>query len=136
MKKRLPLWTLGLLGIILLILVPVLYFLPKAEKPSDPSAYLPEKPVHVDHADIVKGDFKTGQDVTRACLHCHPDAASQVMKTTHWTWESKPVDVPWRNTPVTIGKINQIKSCGLAQFSISGFSFCIILCHHRKHTVL
>ena len=31
MKKRFPFWTLGLLGIILVILVPVLYFLPRAE---------------------------------------------------------------------------------------------------------
>jgi hypothetical protein len=28
MKKRFPFWTLGLLGILLVILVPVLYFLP------------------------------------------------------------------------------------------------------------
>ncbi len=76
MKKRFPLWTLGLLGILLVILVPILYFLPNEEKPSDPAAYLPEKPVHVDHADIVNGDFKTGQDVTRACLECHPDSAT------------------------------------------------------------
>ncbi len=97
MKKRFPLWTLGLLGIILVILVPILYFLPREEKPADPASYLPEKPVHVDHADIVKGDFKTGQDVTRACLQCHPDAAKEMMATTHWTWESKPFDVPWRD---------------------------------------
>jgi hypothetical protein len=111
MKKRFPLWTLGLLGIIIVILVPVLYFLPRVNRPStNPADYLPEKPVHVDHADIVKGEFKTGQDVTRACLKCHPDAATQMMSTTHWTWESKSFDVPWRDTPVTIGKINQINN--------------------------
>jgi octaheme c-type cytochrome (tetrathionate reductase family) len=48
--------------------------------------------------------------VTRACLTCHPDAATQVMKTTHWTWESKPFNVPWRDQPVTIGKANQINN--------------------------
>jgi hypothetical protein len=31
MKKRFPFWTMGLLGILLVILVPVLYFLPRAE---------------------------------------------------------------------------------------------------------
>lgn len=107
---RLPSWTLGLLGIILLILVPILYFLPRAQTKNDPADYLPEKPVHVDHSDIVKGDFKTGQEVTRACLECHEDAASQVMATTHWTWESKEFDVPWRDEPVTIGKANQINN--------------------------
>lgn len=107
---RIPSWTLGLLGIILLILVPVLYFLPRTPKTADPAAYLPVKPVHVDHSDIVKGEFQTGQDVTRACLECHQDAATQVMATTHWTWESKEFNVPWRDEPVTIGKANQINN--------------------------
>jgi len=111
MKKRFPLWTLGLFGIILVILVPVLYFLPRANKPStNPEDYLPTKLVHVDHHDIVQGEFTTGQDVTRACLECHEDAATDLMKTTHWTWESKEFNVPWRDVPVTIGKINQINN--------------------------
>ena len=85
---RFPFWTLGLLGVILVILVPVLYFLPRADKVSArPADFLPQKPVHVDHTDIVRGEFKTGQDVTRLCLECHPDAAADIMKTTHWTWE-------------------------------------------------
>ncbi|MBK9926836.1 MAG: tetrathionate reductase family octaheme c-type cytochrome [Anaerolineales bacterium] len=111
MKKRFPFWTLGLLGILLVILVPVVYFLPRTDKPStNPEDYLPTKLVHVDHHDIVKGDFKTGQDVTRACLECHENAATDLMKTTHWTWESKQFNVPWRDVPVTIGKINQINN--------------------------
>jgi octaheme c-type cytochrome (tetrathionate reductase family) len=109
-KKRFPFWTIGLVGILLLILVPVLYFLPRAQARNDPAAYIPEKSAHVDHKDIVKGDFKTGQDVTRACLECHEDAATDLMKTTHWTWESKAFDVPWRDEDVTIGKINQINN--------------------------
>jgi octaheme c-type cytochrome (tetrathionate reductase family) len=32
------------------------------------------------------------------------------MHTTHWTWESEPVNVPWRDDPVTIGKKNQINN--------------------------
>jgi octaheme c-type cytochrome (tetrathionate reductase family) len=111
MKKRFPLWTVGLLGILILIIVPVLYFLPRANKPStDPQDYLPTKAIHVDHSDIVNGEFETGQDVTRACLECHEDAATEFMKTTHWTWESESFDVPWREDNVTIGKINQINN--------------------------
>ena len=110
MKNRFPSWTLGLLGILLLILVPVLYYLPRAQAAKDPAAYIPTKAVHVDHKDIVQGEFKTGQDVTRACLECHEGAATELMKTTHWTWESKAFDVPWRDEDVTIGKINQINN--------------------------
>ncbi len=56
------------------------------------------------------GPYASGQEVTRACLECHPDSADQVMHTTHWTWESEPFDVPWRDEPVTIGKKNQINN--------------------------
>lgn len=35
----------------------------------------------------LKGPFASGEDVTRACLVCHTEAAKQVMKTRHWTWE-------------------------------------------------
>lgn len=111
MKKRFPLWTVGLLGIILVILVPVFYFLPRADNPStNPENYLPTQPVHADHSDIVKGEFETGQDVTRACLECHEDAAAQVMVTSHFTWESQPFNVPWRDQLVEIGKKNQINN--------------------------
>lgn len=110
MNKRFPRWILGLFAIGLLILVPYLYQQPIFESSRDPAAQIPAKSVHVDHRDIVKGVFKTGQDVTRACLVCHKDAAVELMKTSHWTWESKAVEVPWRKGPVTIGKINQINN--------------------------
>jgi hypothetical protein len=48
-KKRFPFWTIGLVGILLLILVPVLYFLPRSQTKNNPAAYIPEKPAHVDH---------------------------------------------------------------------------------------
>ena len=32
------------------------------------------------------GPFATGPDVTRACLQCHTEAAKQVHKSIHWTW--------------------------------------------------
>jgi len=111
MKKRFPIWTMGLLGIFAVTFVPVLYFLPRADKPStNPEEYLPTQSVHVDHKDIIQGDFATGQDVTRACIECHEEAATDFMKTTHWTWESESYDVPWREDDVTIGKINQINN--------------------------
>ena len=31
--------------------------------------------------------FATGPDVTRACLVCHTEAAKQVHRSKHWTWE-------------------------------------------------
>jgi len=111
MKKMKPFWILGLVGILFVITVPVAYFWPKVDKPvDDPWAYVPTSTTHVDHTDIIQGPFETGQDVTRACLECHEDAGEQVMVTSHFTWESAPFDVPWRDEPVTIGKKNQINN--------------------------
>lgn len=31
--------------------------------------------------------FKSGPEVTRACLVCHTEAAKQIQQTPHWTWE-------------------------------------------------
>lgn len=35
----------------------------------------------------LKGPFASGEEVTRACLGCHTEAARQVMATRHWTWD-------------------------------------------------
>jgi octaheme c-type cytochrome (tetrathionate reductase family) len=42
-----------------------------------------------DHSkfEILKKPFASGPEVTRACLSCHTEAARQVQKTKHWTWE-------------------------------------------------
>ncbi len=32
-------------------------------------------------------EFKSGPEVTRACLTCHTEAAGQIHRTKHWTWE-------------------------------------------------
>jgi len=41
-----------------------------------------------DHSkhEILKQDFKSGPEVTKACLSCHNQAALQFHQTIHWTW--------------------------------------------------
>ena len=63
-----------------------------------------------DHAkfEILNGPFKSGPEVTKACLTCHTEAAKQVHKSIHWTWtfESK-------GTGQTLGKKTVVNSfCG------------------------
>ena len=109
--KKVPIWIIGLTATLAVVAVPVFFFLPKQEPLRDnPRAALRPTAIHTSHADIVQGPFDSPQQVTRACLTCHAEAASQVMATTHWTWESDPVSVPWRDEPVTIGKANQINN--------------------------
>jgi hypothetical protein len=41
-----------------------------------------------DHSkhEILQQEFKTGPEVTQACLSCHNQAALQFHQTIHWTW--------------------------------------------------
>jgi len=111
MKKRIPVWLIGLLVTLAVLAIPVVVFWPRSSPVrDDPQSALRPTPIHVSHADIVRGPLETPQEVTRTCLSCHPDSATQLMATTHWTWESEPFQVPWRDEPVTIGKINQINN--------------------------
>jgi octaheme c-type cytochrome (tetrathionate reductase family) len=43
-----------------------------------------------DHSKLeaLKGPFKSGPEITKACLSCHNMAGHQVMKSVHWTWEA------------------------------------------------
>ncbi len=111
MKNNRFIWALGLLVTLVVIAVPVAIFWPRpAAVTDDPWANVPQHATHTSHANLMEGPYATGPEVTKACLECHPDAASQMMSTTHWTWESQPFDVPWRSEPVTIGKANQINN--------------------------
>ncbi|MDL2207484.1 tetrathionate reductase family octaheme c-type cytochrome [Desulfovibrio sp. OttesenSCG-928-M16] len=40
---------------------------------------------HKKHA-VLQQDFSAPQEVIRACLSCHSEAADQIHKTIHWTW--------------------------------------------------
>lgn len=48
----------------------------------------PERWVTADHArhEALKQPFTAPEEVTRACLSCHNEAALQVHQTIHWTW--------------------------------------------------
>ncbi len=65
--------------------------------------------VHMNHGPFFTHAFKTGPDVTAACLKCHPAAAAQVMRSAHWTWLGDTVKRPGRPA-VRIGKANAINN--------------------------
>ena len=46
---------------------------------------------HTKHK-ALQQDFKSGLEVTQACLSCHSEAESQFHKTIHWTWLADPSD--------------------------------------------
>jgi len=110
--KQKSLWWLGLLGILLVLIVPAVLLWPKPQQPADnPWAHLPKHPPHVDHSAIIKGPFKSGEDVTKTCLSCHPNAATDFMHTTHWRWDSvKGYKVPGHDEPVHFGKLHSFNN--------------------------
>jgi octaheme c-type cytochrome (tetrathionate reductase family) len=112
MKDFKYIWLIGLIVTILIVVVPILSVVstnPEIET-ADPWAKVPVRAPHVDHSSLLTGPYETGQDVTRACLECHEDAAHEMTQTVHWTWESEPVQLPGRDELVTIGKKNQINN--------------------------
>jgi hypothetical protein len=76
MKTR-PYWTRGASESDRSSWSPSSFFWPRAAAGApDPCLGVPEHATHVSRADILLGPFETPQDVTRACLACHPDAAA------------------------------------------------------------
>jgi octaheme c-type cytochrome (tetrathionate reductase family) len=65
--------------------------------------------------------FTSGPEVTKACLVCHTEAAKQVQKTKHWTWEYLNPDTHQR-----LGKKNVINNFCTAV--PSNYEFCTA-CH-------
>ena len=112
MKKSRLTWIIGLSITLAIIIIPIIIFWPRpaSSQGNDPQANVQPTPAHTSHADLMPGPYASSQEVTQACLECHDNAATEIMATTHWTWESKPFDVPWRDEPVTIGKANQINN--------------------------
>jgi octaheme c-type cytochrome (tetrathionate reductase family) len=105
------LWLIALPLTLAVIVVPIALVWPRPA-PSVAAAwdFVPAASLHSDHTDILNEPFASGPAVTQRCLECHADAAQQVMATTHWTWESEPVQLPGRAEPVTIGKKNQLNN--------------------------
>ncbi len=66
-----------------------------------------------DHSKIeaLNKDFKSGDEITQACLSCHTDASMQFHKTIHWTWK-----VPSEKEGIMNGKAGH----AVNNFCISG----------------
>ncbi|WP_228845280.1 tetrathionate reductase family octaheme c-type cytochrome [Phototrophicus methaneseepsis] len=111
-------WIFGLLGTGLIVFGTVFFLVsPSTTIEDDPWANVPIRVDGTDHSNLITGaladsgtTLETGPDVTRLCLTCHEDAAHEVMDTVHWTWQSEPIEVSWRDEPVSIGKANTLNN--------------------------
>ncbi len=109
------------------MVVSVLLFAPIETESStdDPWEHVDQDRPHTDHASLLQGPFETGEDVTAACIECHPNAAHEVTQTAHWTWLSEPVEVEGRDELVATGKANTLNNfCIGIQSNWSGCTRC------------
>ena len=62
--------------------------------------------ITADHSkhEALKQPFASGPEVTKACLSCHSEAATQIHKTIHWTWvdPASPKDKPMGKGALTV----------------------------------
>lgn len=67
--------------------------------------------VAADHSKYLKGPFKSGEEVTKACLECHDKEASDFIKTSHWKWKGVPRTIQGKeNSKEEYGKSNIINN--------------------------
>lgn len=64
------------LGLAVLLLLPAAFSLAAGNSTADHGKFKE-----------LQGPFASGEQVTKACLGCHTEAARQVMATSHWTWQ-------------------------------------------------
>lgn len=103
------LWVLGLAGALLGLAVLLALVLGGGHSAPDARWERKER-VHLDHSAFFKGPFKSGEEVTTACLKCHKDAAHDLMQTSHWTWLGDKIQRPGMAQPLAIGKANLINN--------------------------
>ncbi len=86
---------------------------------SDPVS---DSPSQVDHSkfEYLQEKFESGPAVTRACLKCHTNAAREIHRTKHWTWDYVNPDTGER-----LGKLNVVNNfCVSAKPNIEACSSC------------
>ena len=80
------------------------------EPRTDPWDFMPAVVPHTDHTSLIKGPFADGPAVTRRCLECHPEAGSEVLGSTHFTWLSDEAEDPLTGEVRAFGKLNLLNN--------------------------
>ncbi|MEA3337541.1 MAG: tetrathionate reductase family octaheme c-type cytochrome [Chloroflexota bacterium] len=112
MLKSKKSWLIGALLTIAVIAVALILLLPKqTAQADDPWAHVPKHPTHTDHTvTALTGPFETGEQVTQACLECHPESGEQMLHSSHFTWEHGPYELPDQPEAVLTGKKHVINN--------------------------
>jgi octaheme c-type cytochrome (tetrathionate reductase family) len=108
-RWRGSLWLFTMVALVLAI--PLFILWPGGQDPvADPWLTINTHREHLDHGAFYDKPFASPQEVTRSCLSCHPQAAADLMKTAHWTWERETRLPGPEGKTVRIGKKNLINN--------------------------
>ncbi len=113
MKKFWQVWVLGVLLALLGLAMYLATGLETRKQAGKATARGPragQERAHLDHAAFFPQAFSRPQEVTLACLKCHPQAGPDMQKTPHWLWLGQSVVIPGRSQPTRIGKKNLINN--------------------------
>lgn len=89
---------------------------------------------------VLKQEFTSGDEITKACLSCHTETAMQIHQTIHWTWIAEDGDKQLgkggdsiNNFCISANKMNDEKcqSCHVGWNAKEGEINCL-LCHSQK----
>lgn len=71
------------------VTVAAIFFSTAAAAAAGPAKPVTQSNSTADHSKFkaLDQDFASGPEVTKACLSCHTEAATQIHKTQHWNWE-------------------------------------------------
>jgi len=124
--RRRYVWVLGLVVTLALILIPIAIFFPEnGTTPRRPGGGIARAqavdgpPAALDRAVCLRRGSDAGLP------RVHAEEAGEVMQTVHWTWESKPYQIPGHDDPVTIGKKNSLNNfCIGIQSNWAGCTSC------------
>ncbi len=72
--------------------------------------YRPGPRPHLDHSAFFTKAFKSGPEVTKACLQCHEQEAHDLHGTPHWQWLGEEEQVPGTDRRLRMGKKNLINN--------------------------
>jgi len=109
MKRFKQIWVL-VVGLLLLLLAVSAVLRSGVDHSPDPGGAHEGIRAHLDHSAFFKGPFSTGQDVTRACIECHEDAALEIMGTAHFQWLGDEIVDARTGKRTKIGKKNLINN--------------------------
>ncbi len=100
-ERKKPFLKYIILTAVCLMLWPALLFASQSDESQAPGRTMAQQATkdkkawnttdHTKHK-ALQQDFKSGMEVTQACLSCHSEAQAQFHKTVHWTWLADPSD--------------------------------------------